>query len=506
MLDRLAEPGREGRALAAVGRGADEAERDAAGHRIDVLADEVRIGRDRHEQQGGSGVGGDAGGGAQDLGSLAVDDADEDGPGGGGCGHEELLPGCAPSWHRAGASGRSIRAGSVVIVPSCAGLGLEWLVAGSPPAPDPPSPPSSEENARVSKPGIPTPEESAGTPTTAPLTRREAREAERRAARAETETGAATAGTAVEGSGSDDSAASAGAGDSAPTAVDAATAAATAPTVSVEVPAVASPASRSIPASPRRASASRPVAPRAAEPARARGLSRRALAFGTFSVVGGLFATAAIPAYGARSSSATATGRAAANRVGLQNLTVSSDAAGQTAVRDAFAAPTQAQLDEASRQAAVLSGSNGGEFSTVQTRAVGDDYPWPYETIDDDGGGLSPLGYYYRECVDFVAWRLNRDAGRTSAPWKYTWGNITPLGGSAYEWPDNWAAKGWATSSVPIVGCVAWWTYNHVSYVQKVNDDGTVLLEEYNYGGKHSYVTRTFPTAQVPLFLYPPVL
>ena len=55
------------------------------------------------------------------------------------------------------------------------------------------------------------------------------------------------------------------------------------------------------------------------------------------------------------------------------------------------------------------------------------------------------------------------------------------------------AAKGWATSSVPIVGCVAWWTYNHVSYVQKVNDDGTVLLEEYNYGGKHSYVTRTFP-------------
>ncbi|AND17848.1 CHAP domain-containing protein [Rathayibacter tritici] len=287
--------------------------------------------------------------------------------------------------------------------------------------------------------------------------------------------------------------------------VDDAAAVATARTVSVDVPAVASPASRSSLAAPRRA-ASRPGAPRAAEPARTRGLSRRALAFGTFSVVGGLFATAAIPAYGARSASATATGRAAADRVGLQNLTVSSDATRQTAVRDAFAAPTKAQLDEASRQAAVLSGSNGGEFSTVQTRAAGDDYPWPYETIDDNGGGLSPLGYYYRECVDFVAWRLNRDAGRTSAPWKYTWGNITPLGGSAYEWPDNWAAKGWATSSVPIVGCVAWWTYNHVSYVQKVNDDGTVLLEEYNYGGKHSYVTRTFPTAKVPLFLYPPVL
>ncbi|MBF4461243.1 MULTISPECIES: CHAP domain-containing protein [unclassified Rathayibacter] len=313
----------------------------------------------------------------------------------------------------------------------------------------------------MSKPDIPTPEEclDASTVIPVPLTRREARAAEARAAEA---LAAAESSTA------------------------------------------SAPASASAPrsASPRIASAPRTEVP--APPARSRALSRRALGFATFSVVGGLFATAAIPAYGARGNPSG--GGAAAQRVGLQNLTVSSDASGQTAVRDAFAAPTQVQLDEASRQAAVLSGSNGGHFSTVQTRAVGDDYPWPYETIDDNGGGLSPLGYYYRECVDFVAWRLNRDAGRTSAPWKYTWSTITPLGGSAYEWPDNWAAKGWATSSVPIVGCVAWWTYNHVSYVQKVNGDGTVLLEEYNYGGKHSYVTRTFPTAQVPLFLYPPAL
>ncbi|MCJ1695848.1 CHAP domain-containing protein [Rathayibacter caricis] len=288
------------------------------------------------------------------------------------------------------------------------------------------------------------------------------------------------------------------------------------------VPAAGAPAASVAPAAIVTPPASAPAAARVVAPARpattprssARpaasstpSLSRRALGFATFSIVGGLVATTAIPAYGARGTTAASGGAGtAANRAGLQNLTVSSETAGQTAVRDAFAAPTQAQLDEASRQAAVLSGSNGGEFTTVQTRAVGDDYPWPYETIDDDGGGLSPLGYYYRECVDFVAWRLNRDAGATAAPWTYTWGNITPMGGSAWEWPDNWAAKGWATSSVPIVGCVAWWTYNHVSYVQKVNDDGTVLLEEYNYGGKHSYVTRTYPTAQVPLFLYPPAL
>ncbi|ROP56744.1 CHAP domain-containing protein [Rathayibacter sp. PhB185] len=323
--------------------------------------------------------------------------------------------------------------------------------------------------------GIPDPQECHDTSPSAPVhrTRREARAAEAAAA-------SRVAGAAVP---------------------VAAAAVASAP---VAAAAVASVPVASVPVATPRATVA-PRSPAAPQPARSGGLSRRTLGFATFSIVGGLFATAALPAYGARSTAATAAGTAA-NRAGLQNLTVSSEAAGQTAVRDAFAAPTQAQLDEASRQAAVLQNANGGGFSTVQTRAVGDDYPWPYETIDDNGGGLSPLGYYYRECVDFVAWRLNRDAGATAAPWKYTWGNITPMGGSAWEWPDNWAAKGWATSSVPIVGCVAWWTYNHVSYVQQVNDDGTVLLEEYNYGGRHSYVTRTFPTAQVPLFLYPPAL
>lgn len=173
-------------------------------------------------------------------------------------------------------------------------------------------------------------------------------------------------------------------------------------------------------------------------------------------------------------------------------------------MRDAFAAPTAEQLDAAKRQASILSTASNGSFSTVQTQAVGDDYPWPYEATDDEGGGLSPLMYYFRECVDFVAWRFNRDAGATAAPWKYTWSNITPNGGSAYEWPANWSSKGWATSNTPIVGCAAWFGYNHVAYVQSVNGDGTVLIEEYNYGGKHSYGTRTLSVGEIPLFLYPP--
>lgn len=148
----------------------------------------------------------------------------------------------------------------------------------------------------------------------------------------------------------------------------------------------------------------------------------------------------------------------------------------------------------------------GGQATTCVSRAVGNDYPWADKTPDS---GISPLGYYYRECVDFVAWRLNRDAGVTQAPWKYTWSNLTPLGGDAIDWKKNWKAHGWTTSNTPIAGSVAYWgtsagAAGHVAYVQSVNSDGTVTIEEYNWGDDHDYNTRTIPAASVDLFLYPP--
>jgi len=141
--------------------------------------------------------------------------------------------------------------------------------------------------------------------------------------------------------------------------------------------------------------------------------------------------------------------------------------------------------------------------------APGDDYPWPNELIDDEGGGLSPLRYYYRECVDFVAWRLNRDAGSTGAPWKWDWSNLTPHGGNAIDWPESWRASGWQVSNSPQTGAVAWWgssvgSAGHVAYVQSVLDDGRVVLEEYNWGSTHRYNTRTVDAASVELFLAPP--
>nr|WP_241732350.1 CHAP domain-containing protein [Galbitalea soli] len=135
---------------------------------------------------------------------------------------------------------------------------------------------------------------------------------------------------------------------------------------------------------------------------------------------------------------------------------------------------------------------------SVQPHAAGDDYPWP-----NAGNTLSPLNYYYRQCVDFVAWRLNRDAGVTHAPWKWTWSNLTPGGGDASQWKAAWERHGWKTSATPIVGSVAWFVGNHVAYVKSVNGN-TVTIEEYNGMSSRAYAMRTIPIDSVGRFLYPP--
>jgi surface antigen len=137
-------------------------------------------------------------------------------------------------------------------------------------------------------------------------------------------------------------------------------------------------------------------------------------------------------------------------------------------------------------------------YAKVGPHQAGDDYPWPTAA-----NTLSPLGYYYRQCVDFVAWRLNRDAGVTSAPWKWTWSNLTPGGGDASKWKAAWEAHGWATSATPIPGSVAWFVGNHVAYVKSV-DGSNVTIEEYNGQSSRSYAMRTIPISSVGRFLYPP--
>lgn len=156
-------------------------------------------------------------------------------------------------------------------------------------------------------------------------------------------------------------------------------------------------------------------------------------------------------------------------------------------------------------------GTGGGGSGTVGDPGNPiDDYPWPTSNTNN----VSPLGYDYRQCVDFVAWRLNRDAGVVASPWKYTYSkNLRPAvggNGDAIGWKHDWELNGWAVNIQPVVGCVAWFStevgaLGHVAYVQAVHSDGTVLLEQYNWGSAPiAYSTRTCDKSVVDSFLAVP--
>ncbi len=223
----------------------------------------------------------------------------------------------------------------------------------------------------------------------------------------------------------------------------------------------------------------------------------RALA--TMGIVGGLFAVVGLPAYAMVPTAATTESNDA---LSTQSMVVSADATVLSAVRDGYHATTAEEIAEASQDE--IRAQNQSEYLLSGARELGDDYPWPYELSEDQGAGLSPLNYYYRQCTDFVAWRLNRDAGAYATPFKWVWSNLTPLGGNASQWEYAWEQHGWTVSTTPVVGSVAWFGWsNHVAYVKSVNADGTVTVEEYNYV-PNVYSQRTIPATSVESFLYPP--
>jgi len=232
-----------------------------------------------------------------------------------------------------------------------------------------------------------------------------------------------------------------------------------------------------------------------------RSVKKKVSSFATIMAVAGFFASVSIPAIAASGPAAELLPlESAQGEVAQASLTVESEAV-LGAKRESFAATTATDL--ASQRNNALKEANFAAYQTSGAREQGDDYPWFSELSNNQGGGLSPLNYYYRECVDFVAWRLNRDAGSTSAPFKWDWHNLTPNGGNAYQWKAAWVRNGWKTSTTPEVGSVAWFGY-HVSYVTAVNGDGTVTLEEYNFSSDHLYGKRTIPATDVTLYLYAP--
>ncbi|WP_045732733.1 CHAP domain-containing protein [Pseudarthrobacter chlorophenolicus] len=178
----------------------------------------------------------------------------------------------------------------------------------------------------------------------------------------------------------------------------------------------------------------------------------------------------------------------------------------------------------------IVQALSGGDFSPGSgscgipgESGAGDDYPWKdsptWLQVGAGSAAASPLGMFYRECVDFALWRVNQQMGSTKAPFKFLNSTFRPDGqglGSALTWKAGWDAKGWPTGHTPRVGAVVWYapgvggsdpTFGHVAVVKEVKDNGTYVEEGYNGNpppDDHNYYTRTVSSSVPSAFLYLP--
>ncbi|HEX8581258.1 MAG TPA: CHAP domain-containing protein, partial [Acidimicrobiales bacterium] len=152
----------------------------------------------------------------------------------------------------------------------------------------------------------------------------------------------------------------------------------------------------------------------------------------------------------------------------------------------------------------VVYGPGGNPLWATSPSARGDDYPYRSATCADTGqvDGYCPsstwylggnwyegFGFAYRNCTSWVAWRMNGVNGIafTNTMRGGRWGN-------ANHWDDNARALGYTVSSSPARGAIAQTdagTFGHVAWVESVNGDGTVTIEEYNRSLTGTYGRRT---------------
>jgi surface antigen len=123
--------------------------------------------------------------------------------------------------------------------------------------------------------------------------------------------------------------------------------------------------------------------------------------------------------------------------------------------------------------------------------------PATYTWTDAHGNGISPYGYAYRNCTDYVAWKLATANG---------FGDFQGLG-NASSWAGAARSRGYAVNRVPSRGAVAWWGtelfggFGHVAWV--VNADvGSVEIAEYNHAGNGRFDLRRIAPGEADAYIH----
>lgn len=129
---------------------------------------------------------------------------------------------------------------------------------------------------------------------------------------------------------------------------------------------------------------------------------------------------------------------------------------------------------------------------------------------------MDPWSLYKRECVSFVAWRINQQMGwKEGQEYPFTPAKMgLALFGNAAEWSGNLRSAGYTTDTNPTPGSIAWWDSNasnssiqtgsagHVGIVLSADTAaGTVTIEQYN-ADPWKYSVMTIPIAHVTGFIH----
>lgn len=119
-------------------------------------------------------------------------------------------------------------------------------------------------------------------------------------------------------------------------------------------------------------------------------------------------------------------------------------------------------------------------------------YPWPaapdYDESNVGTGGCvnDGVGFFQGQCTSWVAYRLGQRNGLAFSNWfeGRHWGN-------ASEWSKVAKGLDYTSNKIPAVGAVGWYARGHVSYVEEVNSDGSLVISEMNTDGHNGFVVHT---------------
>ncbi|MBK5221034.1 MAG: CHAP domain-containing protein, partial [Thermoleophilia bacterium] len=126
-------------------------------------------------------------------------------------------------------------------------------------------------------------------------------------------------------------------------------------------------------------------------------------------------------------------------------------------------------------------------------------HPADYEWTDSKGHPISRYGYYYRNCTDFVAWKL----ATTNM-----FGDYRGFGNGG-TWGSRAKGRRYTVNMTPKPGSAAWWgpyksgvsEFGHVAWVKSVSGNSVTVLE-YNFSRRGSFDLRKISRTSVSGYIH----